>query len=767
MVSAVTKFGIALAIGFVAVYIRLRAVVTYGRVIHEFDPWFNFRATQYLVDHGYEKFSTWYDTMSWSPLGRPVGTTIYPGMMVTASTIYHQLQAFGMDVSLNDVCVFIPAAGGLLSTIFTGGLAYEVSGKSAVAALWAAGIMAIIPAHLMRSVAGGFDNESVAISAICGTFYFWVRSLRTDTSWPFAFFAALAYVYMAAAWGAYTFVLNMVGVHVAVLLLFGRFSHKLYKAYTLFYLLGTLGALQIPIVGWAPLQSLEQLGPLAVYVGMQGFLVLDTIRVRRKLTDAQYVDLQLRALVVGCAVVALVLPIVLQSDRIWSMSVRVRALFVKHTRTGNPLVDSVAEHRATSPSAFFTYFHFVMFFIPFGVSKCTFQPNDQKIFMALYTTIAGYFATKMIRLILILAPAAAVCAGIVIESAIAWLGPIGVKTLKYINDMETDEERIKREQRETEQKETEQKELEQETSSKKKKPGKPSASDTRSGASLTKEANAQKNKETKARTEQEKKEPTAFGWLHDALIVDDDTERQFGFFLFAMLLMCGYQFIDHSFKMSHHLSEPQIMVRGQGPDGGQIILDDFREGYWYLRDNTPEDARVMAWWDYGYQITGIGNRTTLADGNTWNHEHIALLGRCLVSPEDEAHAMVKHLADYVLVWSTRYAGRFGDDVAKMPHMARIAGSIYPNIKADEFYLNKDRSPSAEMRKSLLYQLHSYRFDSQVPKPKYFEEVFTTEHDMVRIYKVLDVDQESKNHPKGEYPPALAEILAEGQAFSQD
>lgn len=25
----------------------------------------------------------------------------------------------------------------------------------------------------------------------------------------------------------------------------------------------------------------------------------------------------------------------------------------------------------------------------------------------------------------------------------------------------------------------------------------------------------------------------------------------------------------------------------------------------------------MAWWDYGYQINGIANRTTIADGNTW------------------------------------------------------------------------------------------------------------------------------------------------------
>ena len=46
------------------------------------------------------------------------------------------------------------------------------------------------------------------------------------------------------------------------------------------------------------------------------------------------------------------------------------------------------------------------------------------------------------------------------------------------------------------------------------------------------------------------------------------------------------------------------------------IVDDYREAYWHLRDHTPKDARVMAWWDYGYQITGVGERTTVADGNT-------------------------------------------------------------------------------------------------------------------------------------------------------
>ena len=53
--------------------------------------------------------------------------------------------------------------------------------------------MALLPAHLMRSVAGGYDNESVAVAAICSTFFLWVRSQRTDGSWWVGALAGLSY----------------------------------------------------------------------------------------------------------------------------------------------------------------------------------------------------------------------------------------------------------------------------------------------------------------------------------------------------------------------------------------------------------------------------------------------------------------------------------------------------------------------------------------------------------------------------------------------
>ena len=131
--------------------IRLHALEIYGNVIHEFDPWFNYRATVYLRDNGMEKFFKWYDHKVWYPLGRPVGTTIYPGMQLTSVFIFNTLESFGMPMSLNDVCCFVPAWFGVLATGFIGLLAYECTGSADVGAL-ASFIMAIVPAHLMRSV---------------------------------------------------------------------------------------------------------------------------------------------------------------------------------------------------------------------------------------------------------------------------------------------------------------------------------------------------------------------------------------------------------------------------------------------------------------------------------------------------------------------------------------------------------------------------------------------------------------------------------------
>merc|ERR1712048_525489 len=219
--------------------------------------------------------------------------------------------------------------------------------------------------------------------------------------------------------------------------------------------------------------------------------------------------------------------------------------------------------------------------------------------------------------------------------------------------------------------------------------------------------------------------------------------------------------------------------------GKEVMVDDYREAYWWLRDNTPEDTRVMAWWDYGYQINGVANRTTIADGNTWNHEHIATLGRCLVSPEKTAHRMIRHIADYVLIWT----GGGGDDLAKSPHLARIANSVYGDVcgmddpTCRQFGFTEHRAPTPMMAASLLYKLHSAGIRPGVRvDPDLFREVFQSKHGKVRIYKVLHVSKESKDwvadpanrkcdapgswYCVGQYPPKFAKFMENMTNFKQ-
>lgn len=116
---------------------------------------------------------------------------------------------------------------------------------------------------------------------------------------------------------------------------------------------------------------------------------------------------------------------------------------------------------------------------------------------------------------------------------------------------------------------------------------------------------------------------------------------------------------------SEAYSSPSIVLAARGAHGNRIIFDDYREAYFWLRQNTPQDAKVMSWWDYGYQITAMGNRTVIVDNNTWNNTHIATVGRAMSSYEDEAYEIMRSLdVDYVLVVFGGVTGYSSDDINK-------------------------------------------------------------------------------------------------------
>ena len=88
--------------------------------------------------------------------------------------------------------------------------------------------------------------------------------------------------------------------------------------------------------------------------------------------------------------------------------------------------------------------------------------------------------------------------------------------------------------------------------------------------------------------------------------------------LFFFVLHCTW-------VTSNAYSSPSVVLASSDGQGGQTIIDDFREAYYWLRQNTPTDAVVMSWWDYGYQIAGMADRPTLVDNNTWNNSLSSLV----------------------------------------------------------------------------------------------------------------------------------------------
>jgi len=66
-----------------------------------------------------------------------------------------------------------------------------------------------------------------------------------------------------------------------------------------------------------------------------------------------------------------------------------------------------------------------------------------------------------------------------------------------------------------------------------------------------------------------------------------------------------------------------------------ISTNDWADAMQWLRENTPEDAVIASWWDYGYWISTLGERKTLADNSTlldWQIRKIAAM--YMSTPED-------------------------------------------------------------------------------------------------------------------------------------
>merc|ERR1712013_81279 len=84
--------------------------------------------------------------------------------------------------------------------------------------------------------------------------------------------------YMVSSWGGYVFLINLIPLHVLILMIAGRFSHRIYIAYSTVYTLGTLLSMQISFVGFQPVQTSEHMLALGVFGLCQILAFVDYLR---------------------------------------------------------------------------------------------------------------------------------------------------------------------------------------------------------------------------------------------------------------------------------------------------------------------------------------------------------------------------------------------------------------------------------------------------------------------------------------------------------
>ncbi|XP_057328323.1 dolichyl-diphosphooligosaccharide--protein glycosyltransferase subunit STT3A [Microplitis mediator] len=664
---------------------RLFSVLRYESVIHEFDPYFNYRTTKYLAEEGFYSFHNWFDDRVWYPLGRIIGGTIYPGLMVTSATLYRLAQMLNIPIDIRNVCVFLAPLFSSFTTIVTYLLTKEL--KDSSSGLFAACMIAIVPGYISRSVAGSYDNEGIAIFCMLFTYYMWIKAVKTGAIF-WSTCAALAYFYMVSSWGGYVFLINLIPLHVLTLMVTGRFSHRIYTAYSILYCIGTVLSMQIAFVGFQPVQSSEHMLALGVFGLCQIHAFVDYLR--SKLSENDF-ELLFRGLIASMLTISCVIGGILTiTGKISPWTGRFYSLLdPSYAKNHIPIIASVSEHQPTSWSSFYFDLQVLVFLFPAGLYICFSKLTDSNIFLILYGVTSLYFAGVMVRLMLVLAPVMCILGGIGVSSLL----------LTYMKQLESN-----------------------------------------------------KVVEKKSRK------------FENNYVLRGEIAMLFiaivGMLFFSYTLHCTW-------VTAEAYSSPSIVLSARSPDGGRMIFDDFREAYYWLRMNTPEDAKVMSWWDYGYQITAMANRTILVDNNTWNNTHISRVGQAMASSEEKAYQIMRELdVNYVLVIFGGLTGYSSDDINKFLWMVRIGGSTeegksitewdYYN-PSGEFRVDKDGSPT--LLNCLMYKMCYYRFGqvyTEGGKPSGYdrvrnmeignkdfeletlEEAYTTEHWLVRIYKVKDL-----------------------------
>ena len=536
----------------------------FGFELNEFDPFFNFRATQFIIENGFSEYFHWHDDMTWYPEGRNVSGSSQVMLHLTAATSY---TIFGGDSSLYDFTIMFPVIIGSLTVFVIFGLVRVLGGT--VAGLIAALLFSVSLPIIIRGTLGWFKSEPLGLFYGLLGIYLLLSGIKSENQ-KIAFLkvigGGIVLGFGLASWGGIQFFVLPIGIFIFALPFLRHDFRFLNITIPLFVVsfLFTAGLFERPGIGFV-----LGLGGLSLIIPTL-FMVGCTLIQKKSKPEHQRRNglLLLMAIIIigaSCVVIAN------ESDLLSLPSFRYLNAINPFLTTTDPLVDSVSEHATTTIQQSFLFHSILMIFAGLGVwlifsRKSSLNPpiisNENIAFSLIIGMLGVYVSSAFVRL------------EVFASISIIILSSIGLSVLihKFMN-------------------------------------------------------------------KQSSQSKTNFVRTSSKILFISGI---------AVLLLIPLIFPLSGNWVSASSNPPTIL---NGGTSFTITTNDWKDSLEWIKQNTPEDSVIASWWDYGYWITTLSERSTLADNATIHTSKIQQIAKIFLNSPDQSWEMLNKLdVDYVVIF---------------------------------------------------------------------------------------------------------------------
>ena len=381
----------------------------YGFELNEFDPFFNFRATEYIIENGLSEYFEWKDEKSWYPNettasylveGRDVSATSQVMLHITAAITY---QIFGSNLSVYDFTILFPAIIGSLTVVVIFALVRLFAGTTA--GLFASLLFAVSLPIIIRGSIGWFKSEPLGIFyGLLGLYLFLsaINSKNYKITILKIIFGGTIMGFGMSSWGGNQFFIIPLGLFILALP-FVRKDHKfLLWSIPLFVIIFILISSMFERPGPSFAYSL---GGLSLVIST--LFLLSSMFIQKISKDKDKIRNSLFLLLAILVIGSFLVIISDESNLLPLPKFRYLNAVNPFLTSVDPLVDSVAEHATPTIAQSYVFHSIYLIFAGLGawfiLSKKSFQSkitikSDMKIFALIMGITGVYVSSSFIRL---------------------------------------------------------------------------------------------------------------------------------------------------------------------------------------------------------------------------------------------------------------------------------------------------------------------------------------------------------------------------------